>query len=50
MEKQYRELGFDTTGEGTVNIDWTGSPDELSVAAVLAMSVPRHQCSPASFP
>jgi translocation and assembly module TamB len=40
MEKQYRELGFDTTGEGTVNIDWTGSPDDLTVAAVLAMSTP----------
>lgn len=41
MERQYRELGFDTTGEGTVNIDWTGSPDDLTVAAVLAMSSPR---------
>jgi translocation and assembly module TamB len=40
MEKQYRELGFDTTGEGTVNIDWTGSVDDLTVAAVLAMSSP----------
>ena len=40
MEKQYRELGFDTTGEGTVNIDWTGSPDDLTVAALLAMSPP----------
>jgi translocation and assembly module TamB len=40
MEKQYRDLGFDTTGEGAVNIDWTGSPDDLTVAAVLAMSPP----------
>ena len=37
----YRDLGFDTAGEGTVNVDWTGSPDDLTVAAVLAMSVPE---------
>jgi translocation and assembly module TamB len=36
----YRDLGFDTAGEGTVNVDWMGSPDDLTVAAVLAMSVP----------
>ena len=40
VEQQYRDLGFDTAGEGTVNVDWTGSPDDLTVAAVLAMSVP----------
>ena len=60
MEKQYRELGFDTTGEGTVNIDWTGSPDDLTVAAVLAMSPPgtngsrrasaERQCGRRIFP
>jgi translocation and assembly module TamB len=36
----YRDLGFDTAGEGNVSVDWTGSPDDLTVAAVLAMSVP----------
>ncbi len=36
-----RDLGFDTVGEGTVNIDWTGGPDDLTVAAVLAMSAPE---------
>jgi translocation and assembly module TamB len=36
----YRNLGFDTAGEGNVSVDWTGSPDDLTVAAVLAMSVP----------
>jgi translocation and assembly module TamB len=39
--RPYRNLGFDTAGEGAVNIDWTGSPDDLTVAAVLAMSVPQ---------
>ena len=36
----WRDLGFDTTGDGTVNVDWTGGPDDLTVAAVLGMSVP----------
>ena len=36
----YRDLGFDTAGEGNVSVDWTGSPDDLTVAAVLAMSAP----------
>jgi translocation and assembly module TamB len=36
----YRNLGFDTAGEGNVSVDWTGSPDDLTVAAVLAMSIP----------
>ncbi len=36
----YRDLGFDTAGEGNVNVDWTGSVDDLTVAATLAMSPP----------
>jgi translocation and assembly module TamB len=36
----WRDLGFDTTGDGVVNVDWTGGPDDLTVAAVLGMSVP----------
>ena len=28
-------------GEGSVSVDWTGSPDDLTVAAVLAMSAPE---------
>lgn len=36
----YRDLGFDTLGEGPVNVDWTGSVDDLTVAANLAMSAP----------
>ena len=40
LEPPYRNLGFDTAGEGTVSVDWMGSPDDLTVGAVLAMSVP----------
>jgi translocation and assembly module TamB len=40
VPSHYRNLGFDTAGEGNVSVDWTGSPDDLTVAAVLAMSVP----------
>jgi translocation and assembly module TamB len=36
----YKKLGFDTAGEGAVNIDWTGAADDLTVAANLVMSVP----------
>ena len=40
LPRRYRTLGFETAGDGTVNIDWTGGPDDLTVGAVLAMSVP----------
>jgi translocation and assembly module TamB len=40
LPPHYRNLGFDTAGEGNVSVDWTGSPDDLTVAAALAMSVP----------
>ena len=40
LPPHYRNLGFDTAGEGNVSVDWTGSPDDLTVAAVLAMSTP----------
>ncbi len=36
----YRRYGFDTTGVGTVNIDWTGAADDLTIAALLTMSAP----------
>jgi translocation and assembly module TamB len=36
----WRDLGFDTAGDGIVNVDWTGGPDDLTVGAVLSMSVP----------
>jgi translocation and assembly module TamB len=37
----YRDYGFDTLGEGPVNVDWTGSADDLTVAAKLVMSAPQ---------
>jgi translocation and assembly module TamB len=40
-ERGYQNLGFDTLGEGPVNIDWTGAADDLTVAAKLAMSAPQ---------
>ncbi len=36
----YRDYGFDTLGEGPVNVDWTGSVDDLTITAKLAMSAP----------
>jgi translocation and assembly module TamB len=40
-DRGYQNLGFDTLGEGPVDIDWTGSADDLTVAAKLAMSAPQ---------
>jgi translocation and assembly module TamB len=45
----YRDLGFDTAGDGNVSVDWTGGPDDLTVGAVLAMSVPATP-SPGELP
>ena len=41
VPSHYRDLGFDSAGQGSVSVDWTGSPDDLTVAAVLAMSAPQ---------
>jgi translocation and assembly module TamB len=41
VDRSYRDLGFDSAGDGTVNVDWTGTADDLTVAAVLAMSAPK---------
>jgi translocation and assembly module TamB len=41
VDRSYRDLGFDSAGDGTVNVDWTGTADDLTVAAVLAMSAPQ---------
>ena len=38
----FRRYGFDTTGIGSVNIDWTGTADDLTIAALLTMSAPAH--------
>ncbi len=40
VERGYQDVGFDTLGEGPVNIDWTGSADDLTVTSSLVMSVP----------
>jgi translocation and assembly module TamB len=37
----YRDYGFDTLGEGPLNIDWTGAADDLTVAAKLVMTAPE---------
>ena len=37
----YRDYGFDTLGDGPVNVDWTGSADDLTVAAKLVMTAPE---------
>jgi translocation and assembly module TamB len=36
----FKDYGFDTLGEGPVNIDWTGAADDLTVAAKLVMTAP----------
>ncbi len=38
----YRDYGFDTLGEGPLNIDWVGSADDLTIAAKLVMSAPPN--------
>ncbi len=39
-DRPYRDLGFDTQGDGLVNVDWAGSADDLTVGAVLTTSAP----------
>lgn len=36
----YQDIGYDTLGEGPVNIDWTGDASDFTIAANLAMSAP----------
>jgi translocation and assembly module TamB len=38
---RFQDLGFDTAADGTVNVDWTGSAEDLVVGAKLQLSVPR---------
>jgi translocation and assembly module TamB len=40
VERGYQDLGFDTLGEGPVNVDWTGDASDLTVAAKLVMTTP----------
>ena len=36
----FRRYGFDTTGVGSVNVDWTGAADDLTIAALVKMTAP----------
>ncbi len=36
----FQDLGFDTIADGTVNVDWTGSAEDLIVAAKLQLIAP----------
>ncbi len=40
VERRYQDLGFDTFGEGPVNVDWTGDASDLTVSANLGMTAP----------
>ena len=48
-DRGYQNYGFDTLGEGPVDIDWTGAADDLTVAAKLAMSAPQSS-APGQLP
>ena len=38
--RRYQNLGFDTAADGPVNVEWTGSGADLTVAANLRLSAP----------
>ncbi len=40
-EQKYANLGFDTQADGTADIAWTGSPDDLIARAKIALAPPR---------
>jgi translocation and assembly module TamB len=39
--RRYQDLGLDTAGDGTVNVDWTGLGEDLTVGAKVQFSPPR---------
>jgi translocation and assembly module TamB len=49
VERGYQDLGFDTVGEGPVNVDWTGDASDLTVAANLVMTTPESS-TPGELP
>ena len=49
VERGYQDLGFDTFGEGPVNVDWTGDASDLTVAANLSMTAPESS-APGELP
>lgn len=40
-EQKYANLGFDTQADGTADVAWTGSPDDLVARAKLTLAPPR---------
>jgi translocation and assembly module TamB len=40
LPPRYRTLGFETSGDGDVDIGWVGGPDDLTVGAALTMKLP----------
>lgn len=38
--REYWNLGFDTAADGTVRVDWTGSGEDLTVAANMRLNAP----------
>ena len=49
VARGYQDLGFDTLGEGPVDVDWTGEASDLTVAARLRMTNPQ-QTAPGELP
>ncbi len=49
VERGYQDLGFDTVGEGPVNVDWTGDASDLTIAAKLVMTTP-DKTAPGELP
>jgi translocation and assembly module TamB len=49
VERGYQDLGFDTVGQGPVNVDWTGDASDLTVAANLVMTAPQSS-APGELP
>lgn len=40
---RYRNLGFDTAVDGNVDVNWTGSGEDLTVAARVRLTAPRSR-------
>jgi translocation and assembly module TamB len=47
--QRFRRLGFDTSAAGTANVDWTGSPENLT-GSVNVTVAPPHTPSPNEVP
>jgi translocation and assembly module TamB len=47
--RQFRRLGFDTSAAGTANVDWTGSPENMTGSVNVDLA-PPHTPSPDEVP